>query len=273
MPVVCPKCGKKLQGGLARHLKTHGTEKNYACDVWVYAAHQPDAVERHKKRHHLNGLRPYHCPYEGCNKSYADSSCVVRHKKKVHEHVTVQERKKIEAEARKKALARTASEPMAPTPEASYSSPSVALANPLEVETAITARAAPSPFDSQPLQALPYPFAYHSAMDIPLEGEPIMIPSGTNSTLGSRDGTPFSSSEYYTSSINSGTLGSEYPDSPYTPDIDDSEELASAGSCGLHETSASENSWLPSQSNYPYSNYCTNTINSAPFTVCYIPNP
>lgn len=72
---------------MRRHVQTtHMHIKRYRCDVCDQAFSQGALLHSHKASKHAQ-IRPYKCPFEGCDKAYVDSPTLLRHKKINHNYV------------------------------------------------------------------------------------------------------------------------------------------------------------------------------------------
>lgn len=72
---------------MRRHVQTtHMHIKRYRCDICDQAFSQGALLHSHKASKHAQ-IRPYKCPFEGCDKAYVDSPTLLRHKKLIHNYV------------------------------------------------------------------------------------------------------------------------------------------------------------------------------------------
>ncbi|KAJ3841339.1 hypothetical protein F5878DRAFT_19622 [Lentinula raphanica] len=72
---------------MRRHVQTtHMHIKRYRCDICDQAFSQGALLHSHKASKHAQ-IRPYKCPFEGCQKSYVDCPTLLRHKKINHNYV------------------------------------------------------------------------------------------------------------------------------------------------------------------------------------------
>ncbi|KIK51486.1 hypothetical protein GYMLUDRAFT_78172 [Collybiopsis luxurians FD-317 M1] len=72
---------------MRRHVQTtHMHIKRYRCDICDQAFSQGALLHSHKASKHAQ-IRPYKCPFEGCDKAYVDCPTLLRHKKINHNYI------------------------------------------------------------------------------------------------------------------------------------------------------------------------------------------
>ncbi|XP_049810907.1 zinc finger protein 501-like [Schistocerca nitens] len=71
----CDICGKELKGHIVQHLRTHMSEKPYACKICGAAFAQRSQLQVHERIH--SGEKPYKCKV--CKKGFAHSSALKMH--------------------------------------------------------------------------------------------------------------------------------------------------------------------------------------------------
>lgn len=72
---------------MRRHVQTtHMHIKRYRCEICDQAFSQGALLHSHKASKHSQ-IRPYKCPFEGCDKTYVDCPTLLRHKKINHNYI------------------------------------------------------------------------------------------------------------------------------------------------------------------------------------------
>lgn len=72
---------------MRRHIQTtHMHIKRYRCEICDQAFSQGALLHSHKASKHAQ-IRPYKCPFEGCDKTYVDCPTLLRHKKINHNYI------------------------------------------------------------------------------------------------------------------------------------------------------------------------------------------
>jgi len=72
---------------MRRHIQTtHMHIKRHRCEICDQAFSQGALLQSHKASKHSQ-IRPYKCPFEGCDKTYVDCPTLLRHKKINHNYI------------------------------------------------------------------------------------------------------------------------------------------------------------------------------------------
>lgn len=69
----------KTKDAIAKHRRTHSGEKPYKCTICARRFATATEKRTHEELH--NGGKPHKCPWPGCERAFADSSNLSKHKK------------------------------------------------------------------------------------------------------------------------------------------------------------------------------------------------
>jgi KRAB domain-containing zinc finger protein len=78
---VCPDCDKAFykKDDLTRHSRVHTREQPFSCSICSKSFARNELLQVHHVSQHTN-TRPLQCDHEGCDRSFADPSCLRQHK-------------------------------------------------------------------------------------------------------------------------------------------------------------------------------------------------